>query len=97
MWVRGVATSINRFPKDAEIREQREQLVREQHEVSLADVLAPALPDIPDQDALAHKPKSYPMPATIVEMLHDLPDDRMPGRDMLSDRIAASIKTDWTP
>jgi hypothetical protein len=45
---------------------------------NLADALERALPDIPDHDAAAHKPRAYPMPAAMARMLHDLPDDDLP-------------------
>ncbi len=48
---------------------------------SLADALERALPDVPDHDATAHKPRAYPVPAAMRDMLRDLPDDRMPGPD----------------
>jgi hypothetical protein len=48
---------------------------------ALADALERALPDVPDHDAMAHKPRAYPMPEAMVRILHDLPDDSIPTSD----------------
>jgi hypothetical protein len=46
-----------------------------------ADALKEALPNVPENDALGHKARAYPMPTAMAQMLHDMPSPNKSAPD----------------